>query len=158
MRAVARRCGATTGLVTHHFADRAELVAAALEHAREIMIRRITDLGSDASPFDVLAATLPTDEHMVRSWRVWLSVRAAALVDPAMAGFHSDMYHEWHDSLVTAGCADLDTEDASAAVDHLMAVIDGLALRAALDTEAWPPRRQLDHLARALSAVDGRSA
>lgn len=153
LRAVARAVGGTTGIVTHHFADRAELVEAALDHARRTMVDRFGDLPHDASLVDLAVATLPTDAEMVTSWRVWLVVRAAALHDPEMARFHRAMYDEWRAALGRAAPGGGRRAAAPDALDHVMAVVDGVALRAAHDPKAWPPRRQREHVRLAVQAV-----
>lgn len=144
--------GATTGIVTHHFIDRAELVEAALAHARHAMLERALALPPDSTALDLLTATLPTDAHMVRSWRVWLSIRAAALHDPEMERFHREMYDEWRRAIELTARRDLG-DATHVSVDHLMAVVDGIALRATLDPGAWPAARQHAHLVMAWDAV-----
>jgi len=156
MRALARSVGATTGIVTHHFLDRAEVVEAALGHARSTMLDRALALPAGSTAFDLLVATLPLDDRMVTSWRVWLDVRAAALHDPDMARFHREMYDEWQAESERRLQPELG-EAAAVAVDHLMAVVDGIALRAALDPDAWPESRQRKHLTTAWDAVVPRS-
>jgi len=157
LRALARRVGATTGLVTHYYLDRAELVDAALQHARSQMAERFVRLPSDTPLVDVLASILPIDDDVATSWRVWLSVRAGALADPDLADFHRLMYHEWGDELRRRLRPLLtDTSDGPHlewAVDHVMAVIDGIALRATLDRDAWPAARQRSHLTSAVTTL-----
>lgn len=142
LRAVARELGATTGLVTHHFIDRAELIDAALAHAARVMVRRIERaVGPDATAADVLAAVLPTDGEALENWRFTLSVRAAALSDPAFRRYDETIAAHWASFLPdelrpTLGDAADDT------ADQLVAVLDGLSLRAAVDPDAWPPERQ----------------
>ncbi len=121
------------------------------------MARRFVELPADASPVDSLAAILPTDDDVATSWRVWLSVRAAALADPDLAAFHRRMYDEWDEAL-TYRLRPLvgdhaDDADGGWAVDHVMAIIDGIALRATLDRDAWPAERQRSHLTAALTTV-----
>ena len=152
LRAVARRVGATTGIVTHHFLDRAELVEAALDHARSSMMERALSLPSDADAYDLVAATLPLGDRMVASWRVWLSVRVAALADPEMARFHREMYDQWRGEISRRLESDLGASTPSA-VDHLMAVVDGVAMRAVLDPGEWPEDRQRSHLDTAWAAA-----
>ncbi len=130
---------------------------AALQHAHDQMADRFVALPRDASLIDVLASILPIDDRVATSWRVWLSVRSGALADPELAEFHRKMYDEWGAELrrrlgpvLPAGS---DDPGLPWAVDHVMATIDGIALRATLDRDAWPPERQRSHLAAALTAL-----
>ena len=143
--------------MTHYYLDRAELVDAALRHARTLMAERFVALPPDAPVAEVLAGILPIDDEVATSWRVWLSVRAGALADPDLADFHHHMYDEWGEELRRRVRPELaDPGDGPAldwAVDHLMAVIDGIALRATLDRAAWPAHRQRSHVAAAVSTL-----
>lgn len=143
--------------MTHHFIDRAELVEAALAHARHAVLERALALPAGSTALDLLTATLPTDAHMVRNWRVWLSIRAAALHDTEMERFHREMYDEWRRAIELTARPDLG-DATPIAVDHLMAVVDGIALRATLDPASWPPDRQAAHLAIAWAAVGSAPA
>lgn len=159
LRAVARRFGATTGMVSHHFLDRAELVSAALDYAAGVMINRLVDhagVGDPATvtpPFDVLAAVLPTDAVTIENWRFALSVRAAALSDHDFLAFDRRITDHWSNYLPERLRATGVTEAADAA-DFLIAVVDGIALRATTDPGAWPAERQLRHLRRAFDGLD----
>ena len=154
MRLLAREVGATTGLVTHHFLDRAEIISAALDHATSVMNRRAA--GAAGHPIDAIAAVLPTDAETVENWRFALTVRAAAMVDPELRRFDAEIHEQWHrylpDALAEHGVLSPGTSPEEA-VDHLVAVIDGIALRAALEPKRWPPERQLTHLQRAFTSI-----
>ncbi len=154
MRLLAREVGATTGLVTHHFLDRAEIIAAALDHATSVMNRRAA--GAAGHPFDAIAAVLPTDAETVENWRFALTVRAAAMVDADLRSFDAAIHKQWQRYLPAAlaehNALGPDTPPEEA-VDHLVAVIDGIALRAALEPKRWPAERQLAHLRRAFDSI-----
>jgi AcrR family transcriptional regulator len=145
LRTVARRLGATTGLVSHHFQDRRELIAAALEHAAATMLERVRQLPLDAHPLDVLAAVLPTDEPTLEVWRFSMSVRTAALFDPELRQFDHEIRRYWEENLPARldGIVGGDPHDAAV---HLVALLDGIAFHAVLDPDGWPPEQQLAHL------------
>ena len=153
LRTVARRVGATTGLVSHHFHDRKELVAAALDHAVATMMQRSLAVAPDASPFDVLAAVLPTDPVTMQVWRFSLSVRAAGLFDAELRPFDEMIRDHWARNLP----ARLDAAvvgDPVEAARHLVALVDGISLNAALDPEGWPADRQVLHLRAGMRVLD----
>lgn len=145
LRAVARRLGATTGLVSHHFADRADLISAALDHAAATMLARALSVPDGAGPVEMLAAVLPTSEESTTAWRFSLSVRTAGLFDDELRQFDQVIREHWAGSLprqleaITPG-------DPIEATRHLVALVDGIALQALLDPDGWPPERQLAHL------------
>ena len=119
MRALARTVGATTGLVSHHFVDRDDVVAAALDHATDVMQSRPVRLGS-RTPFDLLAAVLPTDAEAIENWRFSVAVRSAALHDPELLQFDRRVATIWRENLpgLLEGVADVDP---LVATDHLVA-------------------------------------
>ena len=146
MRVLARRVGATTGLVSHHFADRAEVVEAALDHSAQVIIDRTQPaVASGADPVELLELVLPTDDVTRENWRFALTVRVASLADEDLRRFDHTITAHWRSSLpaLLAGHVSGDPDDAC---DHLVALVDGIALRAVLDPDAWPPERQRDHL------------
>jgi len=145
LRAVARRLGATTGLISHHFVDRSELVHAALDHAAAVMLDRVQSLGVDADPVDMLAAVLPTDATTVEVWRFALSVRTAALFDPEVDQFDRRVRDYW-ERLLPERLEGSVAGDPHVATRHLWALVDGVALHALLDPRQWPPARQIAHL------------
>lgn len=151
MRALARTVGATTGLVSHHFVDRDDVVAAALDHATDVMVRRPERLGS-RSPFERLAAVLPTDEESLENWRFSVAVRSAALHDPRLLQFDRRVATIWRENL-PGMLADVVDVDPVVATDHLVAVIDGIALKVVLEPGEWPAERQLEQLRLGFAAV-----
>jgi AcrR family transcriptional regulator len=152
LRAVARRVGATTGLVSHHFVDRRDLLAAALDHAVAVMVDRMRAQPDHAGAFDHLAAVLPTDERTMEVWRFSLSVRAAGLFDDDLQQFDRAIRAYWEEHLPDR-LADVPAAERVAAARHLVAVVDGIALNAALDPAGWPAQRQIAHLRAGFAAL-----
>lgn len=138
--------------MSHHFSDRAELVSAALDHAIEIILDRVRALPAGAEPIDILAAVLPTDATTVEHWRFALSVRTGALFDPELGRFDRAIRSMWTGNL-PAQLAGRVPGDPAEVTQHLVALIDGIALQAVLDPDRWPPARQVDHLRAGLTAL-----
>jgi AcrR family transcriptional regulator len=155
LRTVARRCGATTGLVSHHFVDRAELVEAALDHATAVVVERLAAAGPDAEPLDLLALVLPTDAATRENWRFALTVRAAAMVDPTLRRFPDAIRRLWERHLPKrlSGRVEGGPRDAA---PPLVVVVVGIALQAVVDPKRWPARRQREHLRRGFDALSRR--
>ena len=141
LRGVARRLGATTGLVSHHFSNRAELIEAALDHAVRVCRERFVPTDRRVELIDVLEAVLPTEPSTETVWRFSFSVRTAALFDPELRRFDASIRAIWDDNLpralrpvVGARARDVATQ--------LVALIDGIALQAVVDPDRWPADRQ----------------
>jgi AcrR family transcriptional regulator len=156
LRALARRVGATTGLVSHHFADRADLVDAAVQHAEEL-VRARAAAGADYGPEELLRHGLPIDDESIAHWRVWLSVRTEAMFDPSLKPIHDRMYESWQ-SAARVALGRLDLPDPEWAIAQVVAVLDGIALRATVDPDAWPPELQLEHARAGLATLLERTA
>lgn len=158
LRTLARKMGATTGLVSHYFVDRSELVEAALDHAAQVIVERVRSAGAHARPLDLLALVLPTDAVTRENWRFALSVRAAAMVDPALRRFPQTILRHW-ERYLPARLEGHVAGDPLEAARHLVVLVDGIALQAVVDPRRWPAKRQLEHLRLgfdALARPDGR--
>jgi AcrR family transcriptional regulator len=156
LRELARRVGATTGLVSHHFSDRADLVDAAVQHA-EGLVRARAEQSADYGPEELLRHGLPIDDDSITSWRVWLSVRTETLFDPSLKPIHDRMYRSW-ESAARVALGRLDLADPEWAIAQVVAVIDGIAMRATVDPDTWPPALQLEHARAGLATILDRDS
>lgn len=152
LRAVARRLGATTGLVSHHFSNRAELIEAALDHAERLCRERFMPTARRVELIDVLEAVLPTDASTETVWRFSFSVRTAALFDPELRRFDAAIRAIWDDNL-PAALRPLVGGRARDVAAQLVALIDGIALQAVVDPSRWPADRQRAALRAAFHAL-----
>lgn len=156
LRAVAAAAGCTTGLVTHYFRDKKALLA----HARSVMHRRMADR-IDAMPlryadprahlYAVAEQALPLDEERHLEAVVWSSFLLTTRTDPGLLREHSVSHASWVRRLTVLVRAALPGEpepgDLQERVRALVVCLDGLALNAVIDPDAYPPdlqRRVLD--------------
>jgi AcrR family transcriptional regulator len=131
MRAVAAEMGATTGLVTHWFGSRDELV----DHALEVLHERTdASLGEHASLRDRLLAVLPTTEEGRELSRIWVSFWGLALVDAGLSAREAARYERWRAWLRPH----LPSETA---VDLLTSSVHGLVVQALFDPDRFPAYR-----------------
>jgi AcrR family transcriptional regulator len=164
LRAVAREMGATTGLLTHYFRSKRELVRHALEVVHERTVPRMAeaetpDRGVAGLRVRLRAVLVDDDEATVRS-NVWVGVWDLALADDELGRAEAARYERWRSRLrplveeaIEAGelAAGRDRETV---VDVLTAFTHGLVVQALFDPDRFPAERQyavLDELLAALS-------
>lgn len=143
---VARVAGVTTGSLTHYFNDKDQLIAAALE---EVIAQAHRRGNEDAgSLFEAAAAFLPLDESGQLAARVWLAFFDQALTSDTLADIHRQYYDEFQASLVDRLMKESDApkDRLIMLADAIIAIVDGLLVRATLDPNGWPAQKQLDHL------------
>jgi len=156
LRDVARQAGCTTGRVSHYFADKQQLLLAALETATQAVEDRILHRAL-ADPGDlrgILTESLPLDEPRRIEWRIWIAFWGAAIGDPDLHREHRGRYDTWRDALVTV-LAQTPVPVAARAdtAETLMIAVDGIGVHATFDVAHWPPHRQLAHLDQALATA-----
>jgi AcrR family transcriptional regulator len=164
LRTVAREMGATTGLLTHYFRSKRELVQHALEVLHERTTPRMAAAGAGLGGLEGLRARLRAvlvdDEEGTALSRVWVGFWDLALADAELGLAEAARYERWRERLrplveeaVGSGalCAERDRETV---VDVLTAFTHGLVVQALFDPERFPAERQyavLDELLSALS-------
>lgn len=146
VRNVAREAGLSTGSLRHYFATQPELLAFTLRTIIERIEQRIAAVPSaDGDPRDraarVLGELLPMDAERAAENHVWLAFTARALVDPDLRV----LCEEAHAAL-RSGCralvASLTPEaDTELETGRLHALVDGLAVHAALHPRTTTPAR-----------------
>jgi AcrR family transcriptional regulator len=157
MREIAREAGHTTGVVTHYFRDKRELMAFAFGLMVERSTRRVAEAAASSGPAEALAQLLPLDEERRRETTVWLALMSASLADPELARELRQRYRRAREATFptfrVALKAAAPGEDPDDVADDLMAVVDGLTVDALADPESYPPGRQLALLHRALERL-----
>ncbi len=152
LRAVAREMGATTGLLTHYFASKRELVAHALDVVHERTAPRMAAAGAGVGGVEGLRqrlrAVLVDDEEATVLSRVWVGFWDLALADAELGRAEAARYERWRDRLrplidqaFAAGelAAGWDRETV---VDVLTAFTHGLVVQALFDPDRFPVERQ----------------
>jgi len=148
---VARRASCTTGAVTHYFPDKEAVLGAALDHVLRSLSDRapvIAALPRKGAPIErclgVLGEILPVDEARRRDWRVWLAFCGRAVASPPLANLHRVAYQQIQEALAATLCeagvagGEADAQRLSVAI---VAMLDGLGLRACLEPKQWPAER-----------------
>lgn len=158
LRSIARVNGWSTGIVTHYFADKHELLMATFNERADRSRREIErSVAAGVSLLDAaIDAGLPVDEERMLDWRVFLAYMGAAVGEPELLGLLRERQRRYLDTIVSALGeaaragrlpARIDTRHEA---ERLLAVLNGIATQAILDPARFPARVQrrivADHL------------
>jgi AcrR family transcriptional regulator len=156
LRQIAREAGHTTGVVTHYFRDKRELMAFAFGLVADRSTSRMGGAAAEAGAAGALAQLLPLDEERRRETTVWLALMSASLTDPDLAAKLRQRYRRAREAtlpMFRAALGKTRGEDPDDVADELLAVVDGITVDALTDPERFPPDRQLALLRRALARL-----
>lgn len=153
LRAVAAELDATTGLLTHYFPTKRDLVAHALdllERRSATRPRRAAGKGLSAVRAALLDI-LPLTAEATASNRIWVSSWDTALADPAVSSDYARKYAQSRDKLRDLVAAaqqlgELRTGDAERIAAGVQSFVLGLVVQALFDPPAFPPHRQVELL------------
>jgi AcrR family transcriptional regulator len=142
MRALAAELGVSTGTITHWYASKDEVLAAALDAvARRVAGRLDEALAGVDAPLDVLLAigdaSVPETADEADEQRVWLELAARAGRAPGLAERHAGLYGGWRRRIERAVREGLEAGDFAAVEPRewalrYAALLDGLALHVLL--------------------------
>ncbi|MFI6522498.1 TetR/AcrR family transcriptional regulator [Spirillospora sp. NPDC050679] len=169
VRRVAQEAGLSMGSLRHYFASQSELLAFALRMVIDRIDGRVAALDPSGPPREraerVLAQLLPMDDERRAENEVWLAFTARAMVDPGLRALRDEGY-----DALRAGCRRVvallgesaGAGEAELAAARLHALVDGLAVHAAMRPEDTTPERMAAVIARHLdelaAPVSGRGA
>lgn len=163
MREIATAAGASTGMVTYHFASKEDVLRAALE---EVAARfgRAVDAAVEgieeprAALLALLDACVPDGPEGARAQVLWAEVWARAARSAELRAAHADLYAGWRRRLARAvrvgrasgafRAVDEETWAADAA-----ALLDGLALHVLLHPAVATPATMRDAIRRHVAAT-----
>lgn len=159
MREIAREAGYSTGVLTHHFRDKRELMGYAYGLLVGRIAERVTRAVREEGLFEALCELLPLDEGRHREAAVWIALIGASLRDPGLA---EDLRRRYKEALAvgmsaarqSVGEEVVSEEDFEDVADELMVVVDGIALEAITDPDRYPPSRQVVLLRRAFDRME----
>ena len=165
VRAVAHELGVATKAVTRYFRSKEELLLLVLDY---IIDEQITFSTRHKGPSDdvralirMLATALPTTAPVRTGWRIWVAFLGQAVGNPALQRHHRQRYDrlrsvvlEWLTHFA-AGGAIPQAAASRASADHLLALLDGIGVREAVNPRSIPAARQREMLARAFASVVG---
>jgi AcrR family transcriptional regulator len=150
LREVARAGGWSTGIVSHYFSDKRDLLLATFRSRAELAGRHALDLVNRGwAPLDAFVeAVLPLDDERLLNWQVWLAFWGSAVGDHQLSAAQQDRHDSFQRDLVAA----LEVENAQGRLrtgldlEHealrLIMVVDGIALQVVFSPDRWPERAQ----------------
>ena len=159
VRRIAEEAGCTTGRITHYFADKEEVLVAALRQvhraAGKRMLAAIGPLSGLAALRAVLAEALPLDQERVLEWRVWLAFWGSAATSASLQAEQHQRYREWRGLLKRVlATAQLSADiDLDRLVDQIVALVDGFGLQGVLDPQHPQPEQLASRLNGAVDAL-----
>lgn len=164
LRSIARVNGWSTGIVTHYFTDKHELLMATFNERADRSRRNIEAATAAGVPLldAAIEAALPLDEERMIDWRVYLAYMGAAVGERELRRLHRERQRRFAVTIadgIAEGVAarrfrrDL---DAGEEAERLLALVNGMASQAVLDPDRWPAdaqRRVVDAHLRTLAAA-----
>ncbi|MBC6460603.1 TetR/AcrR family transcriptional regulator [Actinomadura sp. HBU206391] len=162
VRNVAREAGLSMGSLRHYFATQSELMIFALQLIIDRIEARIEALHTEPEPRRqaerVLAELLPMDAERRAENEVWLAFTARAMVDHELRALKDRSFDTLRDGcramvrrLTGTGRSGLDVE---LEADRLHALIDGLAVHAAMRPDLTTPERMRTIITRHLDELE----
>ncbi len=160
LRAVATELGATTGLLTHYFPTKRDLVAHALDllDTRSASRPRRTAGRGLSAVRAALLDILPLTAEATASNRIWVSSWDTALADPGLSDDYARKYGRSRDKLrdlvaVAQERGELPAGDPGRVAAGAQSFVLGLVVQALFAPAAFPPDRQVELLDDYLAAL-----
>lgn len=161
VRRISREAGYSTGVLTHYFQNKEDVLRTALQAAFSQTRTRMEAQTSDTRGLPALRnaalAELPIDDERRRACEVRLGFWARATADEAFAADQRARYFELRRAFArlleqAATCGDLRPDlDLEGEAERLVALCDGIGVQALFDSYRWTPERITaaldDHLA-----------
>mgnify|MGYP003640771428 FL=1 len=158
MRKIAAAADCTTGRLTHYFANREELVLAALRAVYEAAGARMAsalEIHRDARAQLqlMLEECLPLDAARLQEWKVWIAFWSAAASDKRLATENDLRHDRWRKAMIPLIKSISQTTDPIFEADCLIGLVNGLGLQAAIAPNKTNRDRAKTILSRHLDAL-----
>lgn len=163
VRAIAREADLSMGSVRHYFSSQSEMRIFAMQLVMDRIHERVARVSTRRTPRAsaeaILHELVPLDADRQAENEVWFAFAARSLVDPALEQLRNEGYDHLRD--LCARCVQLligsgPTREIELETDRLFAVLDGLAVHAAMRPDHTDSRRLRRVLARHLDLLEQR--
>ena len=144
LKDVAERAGWTTGVLTHYFANKEELLSEALKVTfREIVGEAVAEAQDDVhNDYELMRRWLPCFPGRLVVSKAWIAFVGSAQFSSA----NRALFLEYYRLMIEEGRRRLESAplamDLDEAVDMTLAFFDGLCTRVIMEPDAWPAERQ----------------
>lgn len=149
IRDIAAEAGCSTGVISHYFRDKDDVLRSALRlvwaRERSRIASRTTELRGLAALGVLAAAVLPVDDEQSLEMAVWVSFWSRAFGDPILAAEQLRYYDEWLELLRRHFREARDdgeiapTREPSLEARRLAALVDGLGIQAIFESRRSSP-------------------
>jgi AcrR family transcriptional regulator len=167
-REIAREAGVSTGVLAHYFADKEELLAAALRLSHQQVYARIRErtqglLGIDAIRVVMLEA-LPLDEQRMLEAQIEMSFLSLALGNSGLRELQHEEFERFWDTLHYRVCEAQKLgqiwagSDPSDITHELMILVEGMSQEAVLYPSRATAQRQCQTLDAVLDRIGSPAA
>jgi AcrR family transcriptional regulator len=169
MRMIASAAGCTTGMVTHYFANKDEILETLVRQVSHRAEQRLTTAvsageGGITGLRALLVESLPLDDQRIAEWRIWLTLWNRALDSGPLSREWARRDRRWImllrnavDSAIETGGFPPDT-NLDVEVETLSALAFGLAVGTLVSPRRVGPAMMLDIIDEQLAIRSGRSA
>lgn len=154
VRAVARKAGYSSTILSHYFRDKQHLLISAFESVlREAPPRVHAAMDADGGLLDCLDVLLPINRDNLRDWQAWFGFWGKVTHDPELAAERlagleqtQKLLKETLRYAIARGelPADLDVPFHS---NRIQIFLNGLVSMVIMKPDAWPPKAQREALA-----------
>lgn len=149
MRAIARELGTTTGVLTHHFRNKEEILDLVLRATRYGKYDGRFPPGTQFSDLvDALTSTLPHSDESLDGWKVYFAFLAYIFPKPDKAQDYGEEFERWRKAwagmlraLVKRGVVREDV-DPQLAADALLCLFEGAGIHGIVSPESFGADRQ----------------
>jgi TetR/AcrR family transcriptional regulator, transcriptional repressor of bet genes len=161
MADIAREANVTTGMITHYYDNKRDIIAAALRLVLERAEQRMDALLQDGEDrlYSVLKETLPIDSARRDECAVWVSFWGRVTSDAKLAAVNRDVHAhalDLYGRVIRAAWQEADAwrgEVFDAVHTSILNFLNGLTASAVTSPQDWPVDRQLASLRLHLSMI-----
>jgi AcrR family transcriptional regulator len=152
MRAIAQELGSSTGVVTHYFRGKEELMLFALERVFEKLFKDMEASAQGRQGLErleeMILSALPTSPEGIPGWQVWIAFLGYAVGRDNLVQEHQKRY----DSLCQTICRELadlqaaklirDELDLTLEANAAIALVDGIGTGVVINPKQFSPEQQ----------------